>query len=88
MKDYKPWNCVVILRRFSYSVVYFALCYIYCGENEIPDALNIVELATLADMLCLEGLKEVVSYTLKMKYCHFFHKVSFSCLFFDKEYPK
>lgn len=57
-------------------MVHFALCYIYCGESEIPETINIVELATLADYLCLEGLKEIVSSTLKMKYCHFFHKVS------------
>ncbi|XP_065223995.1 uncharacterized protein LOC135848130 isoform X2 [Planococcus citri] len=65
---------VLSIHGFSYSVVHFALCYIYSGENEIPETLNIVELATLADMLCLEGLKEVISHTLKMKYCHFFHK--------------
>lgn len=60
---------------FSYNVVHFALCYIYSAETDIPDNINIVELATLADYLCLEGLKEVVSNTLKTKYCHFFHKV-------------
>jgi len=61
--------------RFSYNVVHFALRYIYCGESDIPDNVNIIEIATLADYLCLEGLKEIVSSTLKTKYCHFFHKV-------------
>lgn len=61
--------------RFSYSAVHFALCHIYSGANNIPDSINIVELATLTDMLCLEGLKDVIMYTLKVKYCHFFHKV-------------
>lgn len=56
-------------------MVHFALCYIYSGESEIPENISIVELASLADYLCLEGLKEVVSCTLKMRYCHFFHKV-------------
>jgi hypothetical protein len=62
--------------RFSYSAVHFALCHIYSGTSNIPDTISIVELATLADMLGLEGLKEVIMYTLKVKYCHFFHKVS------------
>lgn len=64
------------ISRFSYSAVHFALCHIYSGASNIPDSINIVELATLADMLCLEGLKEVIMYTLKVKYCHFFHKVT------------
>lgn len=68
---YREWLC----SRFSYSAVHFALCHIYSGASNIPDSINIVELATLADMLCLEGLKEVIMYTLKVKYCHFFHKV-------------
>ncbi|XP_054274768.1 uncharacterized protein LOC128994331 isoform X2 [Macrosteles quadrilineatus] len=65
---------VISLQGFSYSAVHFALCHIYSGASNIPDSINIVELATLADMLCLEGLKEVIMYTLKVKYCHFFHK--------------
>jgi len=65
----------ILCFRFSYSAVHFALCHIYSGESEIPDSLNIVELATLADMLCLEGLKEVISYNLRNKYCHSFHPV-------------
>jgi BTB/POZ domain-containing protein 8 len=55
--------------------VHFALSHIYSGTNNIPDSISIVELATLTDMLGLEGLKEVIMYTLKVKYCHFFHKV-------------
>ncbi|XP_011306908.1 uncharacterized protein [Fopius arisanus] len=65
---------VISLQGYSYSSVHFALCHIYSGESNIPDSISIVELATLADMLCLEGLKEVIGYTLKVKYCHLFHK--------------
>ncbi|XP_043257035.1 uncharacterized protein LOC122399979 isoform X1 [Colletes gigas] len=65
---------VISLQGYSYDAVHFALCHIYSGESNIPDSLSIVELATLADMLCLEGLKEVIGYTLKVKYCHLFHK--------------
>ncbi|XP_024081684.1 uncharacterized protein LOC106661480 isoform X2 [Cimex lectularius] len=65
---------VISLQGFSYNAVHFALCHIYSGASNIPETINIVELATLADMLCLEGLKEVIMYTLKVKYCHFFHK--------------
>ncbi|CAH0383089.1 unnamed protein product [Bemisia tabaci] len=70
---------VISLQGFSYNVVHFALCHIYSGASNIPDSISIVELATLADMLCLEGLKEVISYTLKLKYCHFFHKPCSIC---------
>ncbi|PSN39398.1 hypothetical protein C0J52_16579 [Blattella germanica] len=65
---------VISLQGFSYNAVHFALCHIYSGTSNIPDTISIVELATLADMLGLEGLKEVIMYTLKVKYCHFFHK--------------
>ncbi|XP_063988062.1 uncharacterized protein LOC135168097 [Diachasmimorpha longicaudata] len=65
---------VISLQGYSYPSVHFALCHIYSGESNIPDSISIVELATLADMLCLEGLKEVIGYTLKVKYCHLFHK--------------
>lgn len=65
-----------IFCRYSYNAVHFALRHIYSGESNIPDCISIVELATLADMLCLEGLKEVIGYTLKVKYCHLFHKVN------------
>ncbi|XP_039286195.1 uncharacterized protein LOC111044337 isoform X2 [Nilaparvata lugens] len=70
---------VISLQGFSYNAVHFALCHIYSGTSNIPDSINIVELATLADMLCLEGLKEVIMYTLKVKYCHFFHKPCALC---------
>lgn len=70
---------VISLQGFSYTVVHFALCHIYCGTGTIPDQISIVELASLADMLSLEGLKDVIMYTLKVKYCHFFHKPCAVC---------
>lgn len=60
--------------------MHFALCHIYSGASTIPDQISIVELASLADMLSLEGLKDVIMYTLKVKYCHFFHKVQLLAL--------
>ncbi|XP_043481128.1 uncharacterized protein LOC122510500 isoform X2 [Leptopilina heterotoma] len=65
---------IISLQGYSYNAVHFALCHIYSGESNIPDTISIMELATLSDMLCLEGLKEVIGYTLKVKYCHLFHK--------------
>ncbi|CAB3380964.1 Hypothetical predicted protein [Cloeon dipterum] len=70
---------VIALQGFSFHAVHFALSHIYSGTNNIPDSLSIVELATLTDMLGLEGLKEVIMYTLKVKYCHFFHKPCSVC---------
>uniref|UniRef100_A0A8D8WS43 BTB/POZ domain-containing protein 8 n=1 Tax=Cacopsylla melanoneura TaxID=428564 RepID=A0A8D8WS43_9HEMI len=71
---------VISLQGYSYSSVHFALAHIYSGAGDIPDNINIVELATLADMLCLEGLKEVISGVLKHKYCHYFHKPCNTCI--------
>lgn len=71
---------VIVLPPFSYNVVYFALCHIYSGLATIPDSLSILELATIADMLSLEGLKEAIMFTLKAKYCHHFHKPCAVCI--------
>ncbi|XP_069365097.1 uncharacterized protein [Maniola hyperantus] len=65
---------VIVLPPFSFNVVHFALCHIYSGLSTIPDSISIVELATIADMLGLEGLKEAIMFTLKAKYCHHFHR--------------
>ncbi|XP_032526364.2 uncharacterized protein LOC116777111 isoform X1 [Danaus plexippus] len=65
---------VIVLPPFSFNVVHFALCHIYSGLSTIPDSISIVELATIADMLGLEGLKEAIMFTLKSKYCHHFHR--------------
>ncbi|XP_028032954.1 uncharacterized protein LOC114245132 isoform X1 [Bombyx mandarina] len=65
---------VIALPSFSYNVVHFAMCHIYSGLSAIPDTISILELATLADMLGLEGLKEAIMFTLKTKYCHHFHR--------------
>ncbi|XP_014216574.1 uncharacterized protein LOC106645267 [Copidosoma floridanum] len=70
---------IISLQGYSYNAVHFALRHIYSGESCIPDTISIVELATLADMLCLEGLKEVIGLTLKVKYCHLFHKPCNGC---------
>ncbi|KOB75687.1 BTB/POZ domain-containing protein 8, partial [Operophtera brumata] len=71
---------VISLPPFSYSVVHFALCHIYSGISTIPDSISIVELATIADMLSLEGLKEAIMFTLKAKYCHHFHEPCQVCI--------
>ncbi|XP_072930988.1 uncharacterized protein [Epargyreus clarus] len=65
---------VIVLPPFSFNVAHFALCHIYSGVSTIPDSISIVELATIADMLGLEGLKEAIMFTLKAKYCHHFHR--------------
>uniref|UniRef100_T1IY59 Protein kinase domain-containing protein n=1 Tax=Strigamia maritima TaxID=126957 RepID=T1IY59_STRMM len=71
---------VINLQGFSFTAVHFALCHIYCGATSIPKEADILELASLADMLGLEGLKDVVALTLKAKYCHFFHKPCATCI--------
>ncbi|XP_072398684.1 uncharacterized protein [Diabrotica undecimpunctata] len=70
---------VISLEGFSYESVYFALCHIYSGAAHVPDSISLVELASLADMLGLEGLKEVVEHALKQRHCHNFHKPCAGC---------
>ncbi|KAL3274892.1 hypothetical protein HHI36_019674 [Cryptolaemus montrouzieri] len=70
---------VISLEGFSYESVYFSLCHIYSGAAHVPDSISVIELASLADMLGLEGLKEVVEHALKQRYCHNFHKPCAGC---------
>ncbi|XP_053623957.1 uncharacterized protein LOC128682927 isoform X2 [Plodia interpunctella] len=71
---------VIPLPPFAYNVVHFAMCHIYSGTSSIPESVSIVELATLADMLGLEGLKEAIMFALKSKYCHHFHRPCHVCV--------
>lgn len=66
---------VIPLPGYSYSAVHFALCHIYSGASHPPEGISLMELASLSDLLGLEGLKEVTAYALKTNYCHSFHKV-------------
>lgn len=71
---------VIALSGYSYDSVHFALCHIYSGAAHPPEGISLIELAALADLLGLEGLKEVTAYALRMQYCHNFHKPCSGCL--------
>lgn len=71
---------VVSLQGYSYSAAHFALCHIYSGASHPPDGISLMELAALADLLGLEGLKEVTAHALKTNYCHNFHKPCSGCI--------
>ncbi|XP_055385543.1 uncharacterized protein LOC129614728 [Condylostylus longicornis] len=71
---------VISLQGYSYSSVHFALCHIYSGACHPPDGISLMELAALADLLGLEGLKEVTTHALKSSYCHNFHKPCSGCI--------
>lgn len=71
---------VISLSGYSYGSVHFALCHIYSGASHPPDGISLMELAALADLLGLEGLKEVTAHALKMNYCHNFHKPCSGCI--------
>ncbi|CAG7834569.1 unnamed protein product [Allacma fusca] len=70
----------ITLDGFSYNVVQFAMCHIYSGTNEIPDSIDLLELATLTDLLGLEGLRENISQTIRVKFCHNFHRPCTGCI--------
>ena len=53
-----------------------ALKHIYSGTSTVPEGVRVGELAALADMLALDGLKDVIALHLKAKMCHYFHKVT------------
>lgn len=65
---------VISLPGYSYGSVHFALCHIYSGASHPPEGISLMELAALADLLGLEGLKEVTAHALRTNYCHNFHK--------------
>ncbi|CAO1356891.1 unnamed protein product [Diamesa serratosioi] len=71
---------VIMFPGYSYSAVHFALCHIYSGASHPPEGISLMELASLSDLLGLEGLKEVTSYALKTNYCHNFHKPCSGCV--------
>uniref|UniRef100_A0A1Y1M7L0 BTB domain-containing protein n=1 Tax=Photinus pyralis TaxID=7054 RepID=A0A1Y1M7L0_PHOPY len=76
----KPSEDVVSIQGYSYAAVHFAMCHIYSGAAHIPQSISVIELASLADMLGLEGLKEVVTHALKVRHCHNFHKPCTGCI--------
>jgi BTB/POZ domain-containing protein 8 len=68
-------NIISLPVEYSFATVHFALCHIYSGASHPPEGISLMELASLSDLLGLEGLKEVTAYSLKINYCHNFHKV-------------
>lgn len=73
--QYKQSNNISYIFRVPFEVIHFVLCHIYSGTFQLPDSIPIIELAAIADMLGLEGLKEAIMYKLKTSYCHNFHTV-------------
>ncbi|ROT66647.1 hypothetical protein C7M84_015317 [Penaeus vannamei] len=71
---------VIKLQGFSPDCVTVALKHIYSGSSTVPEGVRVGELAALADMLALDGLKDVISLHLKAKMCHYFHKPCSGCL--------
>ncbi|XP_042206870.1 uncharacterized protein LOC121855816 isoform X2 [Homarus americanus] len=71
---------VIKLQGFSADSVLVALKHIYSGTSTVPEGVRVGELAALADMLALDGLKDVISLHLKAKMCHYFHKPCSGCL--------
>lgn len=70
---------VVTLPGYSFGSVHFALCHIYSGASHPPEGISLMELAALADLLGLEGLKEVTAHALRTNYCHNFHSPCSGC---------
>lgn len=71
---------VITIPGYSYGSVHFALCHIYSGAAHPPDGISLMELSALADLLGLEGLKEVTAHALRTNYCHNFHKPCSGCI--------
>ncbi|XP_077302319.1 uncharacterized protein LOC143922838 [Arctopsyche grandis] len=72
---------IMYLDGFSFECVHFALCQIYSGNMNVPQNIDIFELADLADLLNLEGLKELVTHILELEYFHSFHKPCKECIY-------
>lgn len=69
-------TCIFLNFSFSYNTVHLTLRYIYSGECDFSEIKNVAELSKLADMLCLEGLKDNIMLYLAAEYCHFFKEVN------------
>ncbi|KAL5012651.1 hypothetical protein ScPMuIL_011202 [Solemya velum] len=68
------------LENVGASTMVQVLLYLYGGVIDTTTTCNFSELVMMADMLGLDGLKEVVSYAIKKELCHFFHKPCTSCI--------
>ncbi|XP_072014691.1 BTB/POZ domain-containing protein 8-like [Amphiura filiformis] len=68
------------LEGASYAAVLATLCFIYGASVDLPEDVSIREVVYLADMYCLEGLKEAAAFHLRKDNCHFFHKPCNVCL--------
>ncbi|XP_064616022.1 BTB/POZ domain-containing protein 8-like [Liolophura sinensis] len=70
----------ILLEGVSPAAVEQALLYIYGGVVELTDTCSVTELILLSDMYGLEGLRDVISLTLRITKCHFFHKPCAGCI--------
>ncbi|CAN7989976.1 unnamed protein product [Ixodes pacificus] len=65
---------VIFMDGFTHAAVLFSLHHLYGGAALPPKEVHVSELALLAEMLGLDGLRRVVLSHIRTYYCHFFHK--------------
>ncbi|KAL3870352.1 hypothetical protein ACJMK2_038422 [Sinanodonta woodiana] len=69
-----------LTHRITPGVMEQSLLYLYGGVSEVSESCTLGELIMMADMYGMEGLKEIVSFNLRMEYCHFFHRPCAGCI--------
>ncbi|KAJ8300604.1 hypothetical protein KUTeg_022123 [Tegillarca granosa] len=75
------YDCVISVsgthfkaHKITPGVMEQILLYLYGGVIELNETCFIGELVMAADMYGIEGMKDVVNFTLTKQFCHFFHK--------------
>ncbi|EEC03254.1 hypothetical protein IscW_ISCW001881, partial [Ixodes scapularis] len=71
---------VIFMDGFTHAAVLFSLHHLYGGAALPPKEVHVSELALLAEMLGLDGLRRVVLSHIRTYYCHFFHKPCSQCI--------
>ncbi len=69
-----PFVC--LYHRLNASVVEQILLCLYGSASVNLRDCKVMELVAAADMYTVNSVKDIVSYELKMDYCHFFHRVN------------
>ena len=54
--------------------------FLYNPKIQLPEDINLSEVAFVADMFMIGGLKQIVKFHLELEYCHFFHQPCNICV--------
>uniref|UniRef100_T2MBQ9 BTB/POZ domain-containing protein 8 n=1 Tax=Hydra vulgaris TaxID=6087 RepID=T2MBQ9_HYDVU len=71
---------VIPINGMSMSTLCTVIEFLYNPKIKLSEDMNLLEIASAADMYMLLGLKELVQFYLELHYCHFFHQPCNICI--------